>query len=283
MSHSLQNYPTALPSNPKTARQLFAGSRRRSRRRSRVRFRVRLFVLCALALAAGLAITAPAQAALVTYQAASAVVVSGGTAAGSSIVNSHNQSGLSSPYSSGNTSWAPYVTSTLHTSASADEWFALLTPIPFTSSSVTYDLGVLATVGALAVWNEDWGGASSVAISFGDFNGVFGSTVLTMSPTDNIFGTASYAADLVNITSPAGTRYVNLKLNCPQLTPGLSGQSIYTACSIGEVAFGLERSSITPLPGPGSPVPEPASLALAGLAITALGATRRQRGTHPTT
>ena len=220
-------------------------------------------VLAGLSLAAGMALACSAHAALVAYQAVSATVVSGGTLAGSNIANSYNQSGLLTPYSSGSTPWLPYVTSTLHQSPFAGEWFAAPVPAFPTTASVTYDLGILATVQGLALWNEDLGGASIVSASFGDANGVFSGVIPAMALTDNPAGISPYAANLMIFASPAGTRYVNLKLSgCPQRQPQFA---FYDGCSMGEVVFGVDDSSIRP-------VPEPGSLALVGIAMTAWGA-----------
>ena len=251
MKHLLQFPPRALPSGVPSAAY------------RPVMHRGAPGGLAGLALAAGLALSCSAHATLVAHQAVSATVVSGGTLAGSNIANSYNQSGLLTPYSSGSTPWLPYVSSTLHQSAFAGEWFAAPTAAIPATASVTYDLGILATVQGLALWNEDLGGASIVSASFGDANGVFSGVIPAMSLTDNPAGISPYGANLMTFASPAGTRYVNLRLSgCPQRLPQFS---FYDGCSIGEVVFGVDDSTV-------SPVPEPGSLALVGLAMTACGA-----------
>lgn len=251
MKHLLQFPPRALPSGVPSAAY------------RPVMHRGAPGGLAGLALAAGLALSCSAHATLVAHQAVSATVVSGGTLAGSNIANSYNQSGLLTPYSSGSTPWLPYVSSTLHQSASAGEWFAAPTAAIPATASVTYDLGILATVQGLALWNEDLGGASIVSASFGDANGVFSGVIPSLALTDNPFGSAPYGANLMTFASPTGTRYVNLKLSgCSQNLPQVPG---YDGCSMGEVVFGVDDSSIRP-------VPEPASLALVGIALTAWGA-----------
>jgi len=229
----------------------------------------RNLLAAASATAAALAACLPAQAALVVHQAVAAFGVAPGTLTGSSIVNSYDQSGLlGGGYTSDVTPWA-YVSSAKHSTASATEWFGSPQAVIPTAASVTYDLGVATTVFGIALWNEDWGGIGSVDISFGDVNLVFGSPQLSVALTNNPLGNSPYLADVfTSFSSPAGTRYVNLKMNaCPQRVPGVSW---YDGCSLGEVAFAVN-------------VPEPGSLALTGMACIALGAVRRRPRGHDKT
>jgi len=222
----------------------------------------------ALAFSLSLLPAAPAMASFVMWQPTAAQVTVGGTQGGSSINHTFDQSGLTPGYVSGVTTWVNYASLTpLHSSASSTEWFSNSTAAnPVNVAEIIYDLGVLAGVGGVAIWNEEQGGVGLINVSFGDAFGNFAATTgpFTILPTNNPLG-SSYGATLMGFSSPPNTRYVKLQLsNCPQQNAQFIG------CSLGEVAFTVDDTQITS-------VPEPGSLALAGLGCVAAGTLRRRK------
>ena len=103
-----------------------------------------------LALAAASVFVSPA-AAQVIIAPTGATIDSGGPGFGS-IVNTFNQAGLSAGYISGVTNFNAYIASNpSHVQIFACcEWFS---NFGTTSATVTYDLGSLKTIDALALWN----------------------------------------------------------------------------------------------------------------------------------
>jgi len=204
-----------------------------------------------------------------------AVVNSGGTQAGLTIDDTFNQRGLLSPYVNGVTDFATYLaTNPLHDPIPTNgEWASLalggLSPSQ-TQAVVTYDLGSVMRINAMALWNEDAFGIGMLNILLST-DGITFTSVGSTNPSNNPFtppNLTSYGADLIGNPSGLGyeARYVQLEMSgCPQ--PGgplLPNGAAIPKCSIGEVAFSRN-------------VPEPSSLALLGAGLVGLARLRRRK------
>lgn len=216
-------------------------------------------LLLAAALAAS-TIAAPALAGPFIYAPTSATINSGGPGNGS-INDTFNQSGLSTGYTSGVTDFATYLAGNpTHTvTFSGFEWFG---NSGTSTASVTYDLGSVLGIGALALWNEESSGIGVLDL-FGSTDGVTFSSLGSYNPTDH--GLAAYGADVFNF-STTSARYVRFDMSgCPQPNVGS-----FSACAIGEVAFsGTELNS-------GIPEPSAWALMITGFGFIG-GALRRRR------
>ncbi len=170
------------------------------------------------------------------------------------IINTINQSGLSTGYTSGVTNFDTYLASgPTHTFIAAGfEWFAAL---GVHSATLIYDLGALYNVDRLAVWNEESSGIASMTVLA--CSDAACSTTSSMGSTSSLTNwsssVTSYTADVVSLTT-RNTRYIELMVTGPQ-----SG-STYDAVSMGEIAF----DSVT------STVPEPGSLGLVSAGLGGL-------------
>ena len=195
--------------------------------------------------------------------ATSAVINSGGPGFGS-ITDTHDQSGLEVGYTSGVDDFDTYISGDpLHSLIFArNEWSSNR---GLTSASVTYDLGSLNTIDAVALWNEDLAGITLLDL-FGSEDGVdFFALALGLSPIDNnSFG--SYGAEVFSFAA-ADLQFVRFDMSeCPQSQIGFIG------CAIGEVAFRSADTAASP-----TPVPEPGTLAMLGMGMLGVSFVMRRR------
>ena len=192
----------------------------------------------------------------VIISATSATVNTNGPGFGS-ITNTFDQSGLSAGYTSGVTNFDAYIASgpTHTTTFNGFEFFG---NSGTTTLQVTYDLGSIKSINALALWNEESSGIGSLNL-LSSLDGINFSALATgLSPTDH--GLANYLADVFAFGN-VSTRYVRFEASgCPQPIVGS-----FAACAIGEVAF---RAGA---------VPEPASWAMMIAGFGLVGATMRRR------
>lgn len=173
-----------------------------------------------------------------------------------SLDDTRDQSGLSAGFTSGVTGFDAYLAGNpTHTSIfSGFEWFS---NVGTTSARVTYGLGSLYSVSALALWNEESSGIGLLNLSFST-DGVTFVPFFAAAPFDNPL--ADYPAERFNF-APINATHIRFDMSgCPQPNPGS-----FRACAIGEVAFRVEPAN----------VPEPGLIALVGLGLA--GVVRRRR------
>ena len=192
------------------------------------------------------------------YSPVDAVIDVGGPG-GVSIIDTINQSGLSSNFISGVTDFDTYIASNpTHTFLfRGNEWFS---NIGTNSATVTYDLGQLLSVESLALWNEEVAGIGTLDLLSSNDGVNFTSLASNLSPTNNPPRTR-YSADVFSF-SPTIAQFIRFEMsNCPQ--PG--GSLSFDYCAIGEVAFKVSE----PLDPPQS-TPEP-SLLFGFIGLSTLG------------
>lgn len=178
-----------------------------------------------------------------------------GTNGGFPLTNIINQSSLSAAYVSGVTDFASYTATTTS---------GQITGSGFTNTSstgpqqFTFDLGALFNIDGIAIWNTNSVGAVSEFDVYADnddnfSNGVgtqiLGASLLDFSESANVF-----------LFAGAQTRYIHVQ--------GLASLAPPDFYGLNEVVF-----SSTP-----SAVPEPATLALTGLALAVMAGLRLRRG-----
>jgi|1_EtaG_2_1085319.scaffolds.fasta_scaffold00001_534 hypothetical protein len=176
-----------------------------------------------------------------------------------SLQDTFDQSGLLSGYTSGVTDFDTYIgTNPLHTSTFAgNEWFS---NSGSNTASVTYDLGAVYSIDALALWNEEAAGIGLLDL-YGSSDGVnFSLLSGGVTPTDHPTHPYDYSADVFGFGA-ALLQYVRLDMSrCPQ-QPG-----DFDSCAIGEVAFRQATQ-----------VPEPGTLALLALGLGGLVTVGRRK------
>jgi hypothetical protein len=191
--------------------------------------------------------------------ATSATIDASGPGDGS-IADTFNQNGLQSTYTSGVTDFDTYLAGNpTHTTAYAGyEWFS---NYGTSSAQVTYSLGGVKSIDAMALWNEESSGIGSLNLLTSSDGVHFTSLLSTLSPTNNSKESGFYGADVFRFGAVAA-QYVRFEMSgCPQPEP-----NAYPSCAIGEVAFSQS-----------SAVPTPATIALLGLGLVGIGAARRKQ------
>jgi hypothetical protein len=196
-----------------------------------------------------------------------AVVDAGGSAPNADILNTHDQSGLSVGFASGFTDFDTYLAgnpkhTALFENAVQTEFYEWFSSQGTNSATVTYDLGAEFTIDRLALWNEESAGIGLLDLYYSTDGTLFSALSLGLTPFDNPL--ADYPAEVFSF-APTDARYVRFVMSsCPQPDPGT-----FEACAIGEVAFRVAET--------GQRIPEPATLALLGIGLAALGALRRRK------
>lgn len=181
---------------------------------------------------------------------------------GGLLANTWNQAGLSSNYVSGVTDFDTYIGSNpRHTETFACcEWFS---DEPLTSASVTYDLGVVRGINALALWNEEIAGIGLLDLYASVDGLIFSSLSLGLTPFNNTIN-FDYPAEVFSF-SATNFQYIRFDMsNCPQPDPGS-----FAGCAIGEVAFRTADAS--------SVIPEPGTYALMLTGLVGVGLVARRR------
>lgn len=182
-----------------------------------------------------------------------AVIANSMGTGGGSTDNLVNQTGLSSGFTSGMTDFGSYIASNpVHAAlSSVNAWGS---PTSVTSGSLDFDLGSIYSVGALALWSDQFNSGIMDFTLFADNDASF------TTATD----LGSFTASLTNpitvqtFAAPAVARYIRLQID--------SVHASAINATIGEVAFDV------------TPVPLPAAIWLFGSGMVVLaGMTRQNR------
>lgn len=211
------------------------------------------------AVTVGLWLAASAHAAAI-LSATSVTTTMGAFISATAVEKAIDQSGLSQTYTSGVTDFATFTSQATHIGLSngSASWFSALGN---RTGTLKFDLGSSQTIDGLALWNQHNLNTNDIK-GFKLFDGA-----------DNLLGTYTalqgnaqdtIAAQVFAFTSVT-TQFVTL-----EVVSNYGGQLV----AIGEVAF---RSATTTTTPPTPSVPEPASGALAALALGAAVCTRRRR------
>lgn len=168
--------------------------------------------------------------------------------------DTHNQAGLSHAYVSGFTDFDDYLAQgpTHIPYFFGFEWYS---EDGRSTASVTYDLGMVRRIGAMALWNEEQAGIGTLDLYYSRDGADFVKMTTTLHPSDHPLE-AWYPADVFRFL-PVDARFIRFDMaDCPQ------GGS-FQGCAIGEVAF--------------DEVPEPGPLGLLAIGLAGLLATRRRQ------
>ncbi|KXI30962.1 PEP-CTERM sorting domain-containing protein [Paraglaciecola hydrolytica] len=171
------------------------------------------------------------------------------------ITNTYNQAGLYSNYQDNITDFDSYIASNpFHTSDyNNNEWFSA-----HTATSVTYDLGRIVGMNALALWNEESAGIATFNL-LGSIDGDnFFSLADGLLPTDNYFDENLPYADYRYLPEVFGFETANVQYVRLDISGCRALKGSYDICSIGEIAFRAVD------------VPEPSSSIIFGLGLLGL-------------
>lgn len=217
-----------------------------------------------LAIAAALSAAALSSAqAGVVVSAQSAQVLTSGPGVGA-ITSTFDQYGLITDYTSGVTDFDTYIASNpLHVwdfsvvDAGTTYYYEWFSNFGTSTATISYDLGETRFTQGMALWNEDGNGIGKLNI-LGSVDGITWTALgSNLSPTNNAEG-VDYSANVFTWDAIA-TRYIKLEASqCP-------ASGTWVGCSVGEVAFNV------------TDVPEPSSVAMAGLGLAVVGAVAARR------
>lgn len=176
------------------------------------------------------------------------------------VINTINQSGLSTSYVSGVTDFDSYIAANpTHSFNFIGEWFSGVNTL---TATLTFDLGSVMGIDGVALWVEEAAGFGTAILSSSidgnNFSGL--GTINPANPPDLV----DYPAQVFGFT-PTSMRFFRMDVSgCPQPQPGGGTNE----CSLGEIAF----SSVVVA----APVPLPGSVFLLGTALGA-GALMKRR------
>lgn len=176
-------------------------------------------------------------------------VTSNYTVIGGSFNRTIDQTGLSQSYISGVTDFGTYVSTTTHAGVGAGNGVQISFP---GGSSATYGLGGLKSIDGLAYWGHQFGGHTQVVEFFADLDNDFSNG--TLGSLGTITDLAGSSADVLSFASVSAS-FVHMILQ----------STSQSAPVFAEVAFSQTQ------------IPEPTSLALVGLSLAGLAATRRRK------
>jgi hypothetical protein len=192
------------------------------------------------ALAATLAATS-AHALGEIVSAVAATVDANGQPGNGNIADTFNQNGLLVGYTSGVTNFNAYIAGNPRHTAffGGNEFFG---NDETTALTVTYDLGSVQSIDALALWNEETSGIGVFDLLASTDGVTFTALLSGVTPFDNpVNSVPDYGAEVFTFGLTSARYFQIAASDCPQPDPG-----DFPGCAIGEVAF---RAGVIPEPG----------------------------------